>query len=1023
MPRKSPHPKFTDFFIENPVLAVVLALSLFLLGAYCAYDIPVRLYPKIDSKQIIVTTEYPGASSEAVQGYVTRTISKAVGNVNHLAYVQSKSVQGKSTVTAVLKLGADADTALTEIMSKVDKVKYLLPPEVFDPQISKKTTGSFPLFYLGFSSKSVPTEAITDFLQRDVLPRISALPGTADVTVQGPGSYAMRVELDPDRMASLGVSPQEVAKALKDNDCIASPGRTKGTYVLSNISLETGLSRPDEFRRLVVKKKGEGLIRLGDLAEVKLGPQNEDVLMAMNGKPGVFLTVTNAPEANPLNVAKEVEDTLNNEIKPLLPPGVTASKAYDATMFIRASIKEVVETLIKTIVIVLLVVILFLASIRSSLAPIAAVPLSIVGVFTLMLVMGFSLNILTMLAIVLAIGLVVDDAILITENATRHIENGKPPLEATIIGTREVSLAIIGMTVTLAAVFSPLAFMGGLTGSLFSEFAMTLVGAVAASAVVALFITPVLASKVLKGGEKKSAVARGLDKAVGGLQKVYGKVLRDFLTYRAGAVVIGAVLLGCCYFLYSGTPQELSPSEDQSLFVVQGKGPSYANVEYLDLFSTRLDEIAKNIPELSRYFVCNGYPSREAVFGIYSLVPWDQRTRSQKEIMQSVAPAIRDIAGLQCYTFGMPPLPGGYGLPIQIVLTTSKDFPLLFHYQEKMVQKAMNSGLFTYLKGSLQYDTPVTDIKIDRLKAAELGVTMADIGQAFGVFYNNDYVNRFINKGMAYQVIPRVKKPHQEVDRILDGQVKTAFGAMTPLSNFAKASRRTVPSALTQFDQLNSATISGSLTPGVTLGQALDYLQKLSKQVLPKNFRLDYTGQSRQYIQQGDRLLLAFAVAIVVIYLALCAQFNSFREPLIILLSVPGALCGALIPMYLGLATINIYTQVGLLTLTGLIAKHSILLVTMANEAQMEGNSKIEAAFKGGMIRLRPFLMTTAAMAAGVVPLLLADGAGAHSRFDIGLVLFSGMIFGSMAILIVVPVVYSFLAKDLSREQDKASAR
>lgn len=1020
MTDSSHHPRFTDFFIQRPTLAIVLALSIFLLGAYCAFKLPVRLYPKIDSKQIVVTTEYPGASAEAVQGYVTRTISKAVGGVDHLAYVKSKSVQGSSTVTAVLKLGADADAALTEVMSKVDKVKYLLPSEVFDPQIAKKTTGAFPLFYLGFSSKTVPTEAITDFLEREVLPRVSALPGTSDVGVQGSGTYAMRVDLNPDKMASLGVAPREVEQALLDNDCIASPGRTQNTYVLSDIRLETGLSRPEEFRRLVVKKEGEGLIRLEDLAEVRLGPQNKDVFMGINGEPGVFLTVTNAPGANPLSMAKKLEKTLEQDIRPLLPPGVKATKAYDATLFIRASVKEVIDTLGKTIFIVLLVVILFLASVRSSLAPIAAVPLSIVGVFSLMLLMGFSLNILTMLAIVLAIGLVVDDAILITENATRHIENGRSPLDASIIGTREVSLAIIGMTITLAAVFSPLAFMGGLTGSLFSEFALTLVGAVAASAMVALFITPALASRVLSSNQKKSLMARGLDRGIGGLQWVYGKVLRDFLTYRAGALLIGAILLGCCYFLYQGIPRELSPSEDQSLFVIQGKGPSYANLEYLKLFSAKLDRIAADIPELSKYFVCTGYPTREAVFGIYSLNPWGQRTRSQQEIMQSVAPAIRDIAGLQCYTFGMPPLPGGYGLPVQVVLTTSKDFPFLYAYQEKIVQKAMGSGLFTYLKGNLQYDTPVTDVRIDRLKAAELGVTMADIGQAFEFFYNNNYVNRFINKGLAYQVIPRVQQPHQAVDRILESQVKTMFGTMTPLSNFAEASHRTVPAALTQFDQLNSATISGSLSPGVTLGQALSYLQNLARQMLPKHFQLNYMGQSRQYIEQGDRLLVAFAVAIVVIYLALTAQFSSFREPLIILLSVPGALCGALIPLYMGLATMNIYTQVGLLTLTGLIAKHSILLVVMANEVQrVEGKSKIEAAFQGGMVRLRPFLMTTAAMAAGVVPLLMADGAGAHSRFDIGLVLFSGMLFGSVATLLVVPVVYTFIAKDLRGEKVK----
>ncbi|WP_051694258.1 efflux RND transporter permease subunit [Desulfohalovibrio reitneri] len=797
----------------------------------------------------------------------------------------------------------------------------------------------------------------------------------------------------------------------------------RADYVLSNIRLETGLSNPKAFRQLVVKKEGDGLIRLGELAEVKLGPRNDDVRMAINGSPGVFLTVTNAPGANPLRMAKRLEKALEQDIRPLLPPGVEATKAYDATLFIQASIKEVIGTLGKTIGIVLLVVVLFLASFRSSLAPMAAVPLSIVGVFTLMLVMGFSLNILTMLAIVLAIGLVVDDAILITENATRHIENGKSPLRASIIGTREVSLAIIGMTVTLAAVFSPLAYMGGLTGSLFSEFALTLVGAVAASAVVALFITPVLASRVLRSVERKNLLARWLDAVIAGIQWVYGKVLRDFLTYRAGALLIGATLLVCCGFLYSGTPKELSPSEDQSLFVVQGKGPAYANVDYLHLFSSRLDKIAASIPELSKYFVCNGYPNREAVFGIYSLVPWDERQRSQKEIMRSVAPAIRDIAGLQSYTFGMPPLPGGYGLPVQFVLATSKDFPLLHTYQEKMVQKAMRSGLFTYLKGSLQYDTPVTDIRIDRLKAAELGVTMANIGEAFGIFYNNDYVNRFTDRGLAYQVIPRARRLNQESDRILESQVKTAFGAMTPLSNFAEASRHTSPDALTQFDQLNSATISGSLAPGVTLGQALDHLQNVAKQVLPKDFQIDYTGQSRQYMQQGNRLLVAFLVAIIAIYLALTAQFNSFREPLIILLSVPGALCGALIPLYMGFATINIYTQVGLLTLTGLIAKHSILLVVMANEAQRsEGKSKIEAAFKGGMVRLRPFLMTTAAMTAGVVPLLLADGAGAHSRFDIGLVLFSGMLFGSMVILVVVPVVYSFLANDLRPEGTSLSA-
>lgn len=1009
---------FSEFFIRRPLAALVLNLLILLLGLYSLWQLPVRLYPKIDSYQIAITTEYPGASAEVIQGYITRTIASQVAGVDGLDFTHTKSIQGQSTVTMVLKMGADGDKALIEVMTRLQQVKYLLPAQAYDPQVVKTATGSMPLFYIGFCSDTVSTEAITDFLNRDIQPQIAAVAGVAQADILGAGTYAMRVDLDPLKMAALGISALQVQNALLENDFRAAPGQSEGTWVVSDIQLDSSVSTPEEFRRLVIKSTSDGLLRLEDVAKVELGPSDLNMINTMDGKPAVFITVSNTSSANPLEVGQALKRTLI-EIKPLLPPGVTAEMGYDATLFIRASVNEVFSTMSMTVGIVILVITLFLATWRSVVIPVIALPLSMIGACTLMLFMGFSLNILSMLAIILAIGLVVDDAILVAENTTRHIESGKPPMRAAIDASNEVGFAICGMTVTIVAVFSPLAFTGGLTGSLFREFAMTLAGAVVASAVVALTLSPVMGALVLKPNSEKSRLEKFLDQTMQGLSVFYRRTLSGFIDQPAAALLIAFTLLVSCIFLYSGTPQELAPAEDQSIFVVQGTGPQYANSDYLELFANELNTIATNIPEMEHSFVMTGYPDRQTVFGIYSLRPWDKRSRSQSQILNSVSPAIQNIAGLQCYTFGLPTLPGSSGLPVQVVLTTDLPNSQLYQSQEKLVNAGMTSGLFTFLQGSLKFNTPLLKMRVNRSKAAELGITMADLGQEFSLFTSDAYINRFIHSGMTYQVIPRLDRSRLTDEELLQGEIRTASGDMVPLSSLLSLERGVNPNALTQFDQLNSATISGSLAPGVTLGQALEYLQQTTKDSLPPSFKLDYTGETRQYVQEGNRLLIAFFVAIFIIFLVLAAQFNSLRVPLIVLITVPGALCGALIPLYLGMATINIFTQVGLLTLTGLIAKHSIMIVVMANKMQLTQNlSRKEAALEGALIRLRPFLMTSSAMAVGMIPLLFADGAGAHSRFDIGLVLFSGLFFGSVATLIVMPVLYSLMAENLQPQKE-----
>ncbi|AWO91247.2 MULTISPECIES: efflux RND transporter permease subunit [Bradyrhizobium] len=1009
---------FTDIFIRRPVLAIVVSLMILVLGLKSMTSLPILQYPRTQNAIVTVTTTYYGADPAVVAGFITTPLENAIAQANGIDYMTSTSQPSTSTITVNLRLNFDSGKALTEINTKVNSVLNQLPSGVQQPVLTVKVGQTIDAMYLGFSSDVLAPNQITDYLIRVVQPKLQAVSGVQTAELLGNKTFALRAWLDPIKLAAYGLTASDVSTALSSNDYIAGLGTTKGQMVQVNLTAATNLKSLQEFRDLVVKQAGASNVKLSDVANVTLGSEDYDSSVGFNGKRAVYIGIQVAPNANLLDVIKGVR-AVYPDIKAQQPEGLNSEIIYDSTDFVNSSIDEVIHTLLEALLIVTVVVFLFLGSWRSVLIPVIAIPLSLVGTFTMLLALGFSINLLTLLALVLAIGLVVDDAIIVVENVNRHLAEGTKPLQAAIMAARELAGPIVAMTIVLIAVYVPIGFQGGLTGALFTEFAFTLAGAVAVSAVIALTLTPMCCAFILKPANTgkptlNDRIVGFIDARMEALQHRYRRLLAGSLTTIPVTVVFAALVLSSIYWLYSNSKNELAPEEDQGAILMQSTLAPNATLQQKLLYSAEVYRRISAYAETAGVFQLDLTGS--SIAG-WVLKPWDKRDKTAAELQPVLQQEMAGVAGAKIVAFQLPPLPGASGLPIQFVIQTTDPFERLDGVAKAFTAEALKSGKFIFLDNDLKVDQPQTTVLIDREKTAQLGLKLSDVGGALGNMLGGGYVNYFGLDGRSYKVIPQVEQRQRlNADQVLNYYIKTSDGTSVPLSTVASLKTTTVPQSLNHFQQVNAATISGVAMPGVITGEALATLKEIADRTLPKGYTIDYGGQSRQFIQESSGFAATFGFALIIIFLALSAQFESFRDPLIILVSVPMSIAGALIFIMLGIkgASLNIYTEVGLVTLMGLISKHGILIVEFANELQHAGRSKRDAVIEATAIRLRPILMTTAAMVIGVMPLITATGAGAASRFNMGLVIASGLSIGTLFTLFVVPAFYILLAADHS---------
>jgi multidrug efflux pump len=1016
--------KFTDIFVNKPVLATVVSLFILLLGLRAATELNVRQYPELQNAVINVSTTYFGADANLIQGFITTPLEREVASAEGIDYLVSNSSAGISVIQAYLRLDYDPNEALTQIAAKVNKLRGELPEASEDPVVELQQGEQIAAMYLSFSSEMLSNNQITDYLVRVVEPKLATLEGVQRAQILGSGAFAMRIWMKPDRMAALQVTASDVYAALQSNNVLSAVGATKGQMVSVDLSARTDLRSEEEFRQLVVREQDGAIVRLADIADVELGSESYGSSVQFNGDKATFIGVFVSPDANALEVIQNVRRVWDEEIIPQLPEGLAGAIPYDSTVYIQDAISEVIRTIVEALVIVIVVIFLFLGSLRSVLIPAVAVPLSLVGALFLMLMLGFTINLLTLLAMVLAIGIVVDDAIIVLENIHRHIEEGMSPKDAALRGARELAWPVVAMTTTLVAVYLPIGFLGGLTGTLFVEFAFTLAGAVLISGVIALTLTPMMCAYLLKphseGGNGR--LATWLDTRFEGLRHRYQRRLHGALETKSVIAVFGALILVSCYFLFVSSPSELAPEEDQGFVFFVGESDAYSTLDYLQRYSDEVTRIAEETPEVRNIFQINGLGgggggSTTSALGGFVLAPWSERERSTKEVLEGdIQPKIGRIAGLNTFAVIPPALPsaGGDGTPVNFVIGGTAGLEQIQELAAGVLERAYASGKFIFLNTDLKIDKPRVDIVVDREKAAVLGIDMRTLSNDMAAMLSGGYANRFALDNRSYRVIPQVQRSDRlNPEQLGNYYTRTRSGELVPLSTLITLQDTVQPQTLKRFQQLNSVTISAVPRPGVTLGEALAILDGAAAEVLPPGFNVDYGGESRQFKNEGSALLFAFVFAIVVIYLVLAAQFESWRDPLIMLITVPMAICGAMIFVSLGLTTLNIYTQVGLLTLVGVISKHGILIVEFANTLQVErGLSKREAIEEAASIRLRPVLMTTAALVFAMVPLLIASGPGAASRFAMGVVIASGMTLGTLFTLFVLPAFYLYLARD-----------
>src|SRR5712672_593773 len=1006
--------KFTDIFIERPVLATVVSLTIFVLGLRSIGLLPVLQYPRTQNAVVTVTTVYVGADPALVAGFITAPLENSIAQANGIDYMSSVSRQSVSTITIALRLNYEVDKALTEINTKVNAVVNQLPPGSQQPVLTVTVGQTIAAMYIGFASDVLPPNKITDYLIRVVQPKLQAVEGVQSADILGGKLFAMRAWLDPDQLAAYNLTAADISSALAANNFLSAVGTTKGQMVQVNLTASTNLRSVEEFKNLVIKQQGGAVVRLSDVAKVTLGAEDYDSEVGFDGKKAVYIGISVAPAANLLDVIARVRNVFPG-IQAQLPQGLQGEIVYDSTKFVNSAIDEVISTLAQALVIVTLVVFAFLGSVRSVVIPTVAIPLSLVGTFTLMFALGYSINLLTLLALVLAIGLVVDDAIIVVENVNRHLDEGMKPVPAAIQGARELGGPIVAMTVVLVAVYVPIGFQGGLTGALFTEFAFSLAGAVAVSGVVALTLSPMMCAVFFRSSQDTGRFVELIDRNFEWFRGRYHRALHALLDTWPVVIVMGVLLVLVLVACFKFTKSELAPEEYQGVVLAHIQGPPNATAQQMQTYADQVFQIASQEPEYNQMFQITGVPTINQGIGGVLFKPWNQRTRSAHQLQLELQPKWAQIAGAQVFGFQFPPLPGSSGYPVQFVITTTEPFQNLNDVAQAVVAKALGQHAFYFADVDLKLDKPQATLEVDRDKVAALGLSQSDVGSALGAALGGGYVNYFSIAGRSYKVIPQV----QQVDRlnpeqVLDYYIRTPSGTTLPASTVAHIKYSVEPESINRFQQLNSVTIAG--VSGMAQGDILKLLKDALAEVAPSGYHLAYSGQSRQFVQESGGFFVTLGFAIIIVFLALAAQFESFRDPIVILMSVPLALLGAVMFMTMGFASLNIYTQVGLVTLLGLISKHGILIVQFANQLQRAGRSKREAIEEASSVRLRPILMTTAAMVLGVVPLVIASGAGAAGRHDMGLVIFAGLSIGTLFTLFVVPGVYMLIGADHSAQ-------
>ena len=994
---------FTDTFIRRPVLALVASLMLLLLGIQSAGELQVREYPILETSVVRVSTVYPGASARTMLGFVTTPLQRYLAKADGIDYISSSSSPGSSSIELHLRLGEDTRAVLSDVIAKVNEARYELPKDIEDPIVSSESMGE-ALMYIAFFSDELSIPQINDYLVRSVQPVLTTVEGVGEADLLGNKNFAMRVWLNPEKMAAFDVTAQDVRNALLRENYISTSGSTEGSWVLTSVEAATDISEPSEFENIVVRQEGERRVLLSDVSELELSNQNISFTSFSSGKETVFISIKTAPGANPLEVARRIHAVLP-KLAAEMPADLEVFIDYDASIYIDEAIYEVAKTILEAAAIVMLIIYLFLGSLRVVIIPLVAIPLSLIGALFLMYLLGFSINLLTLLAMVIAIGLVVDDAIVVVENVHRHIEEGATRMQASLRGARQVALPVIAMTLTLVAVYAPIGFLGGLTGALFTEFALTLAGAVVISGFVALTLSPMMCAYILKEKTEQGRFANRLDDLFLSLKNAYRRILSYALGNRGAGILFSVAIIVSLPALFALSQEELAPTEDSGGINVFASAPQYANIDYINRFLDQVVDIWKEIPEITHSWQVS---STRFIMGGLTLKPWDERTRTQEEIIEELQPHFLGISGLELFTFSEARLPGAEsGLPVNFVVASNESYVSLDGVTEELLNRARQSGLFMFVTKSLKFTRPEVTVSIERAKAARLGVSMQAIGDTLAIMLGESEVNRFSIEGRSYKVIPQAAPDFRLTMTELEKYyVRTGTGNLVPLSTLVTLDQKVEPGSLTQYQQLHSANIQGMMMPPHSLGEGLSFLENTLQEISPTGYRAGYEGESRRFMSERSSFALLFGLSMLIIFLVLSAQFNSFRDPLVVLIAVPMSIFGAVVPMAIGFVTLNIYTQIGLLTLIGLISKHGILIVDFANELASQGASREDAVIEAASLRLRPILMTTAATVIGVIPLVIASGAGANSRFSIGLMISAGMMVGTLFTLFVVPTFY-----------------
>ncbi|WP_150467298.1 efflux RND transporter permease subunit [Francisella sp. SYW-9] len=1018
--------KFIDIFICRPILSIAISLMIIVVGIGAYFTLQVRQYPFLDTANITITTDYPGANPSTIQAFITRPIEASVGATRGVDYMTSESALGESTITVYVKLGKDPDTVLSEVVQNVNAVLNKLPHDAYSPTIKLHPAASFPPFVLAFTSKSMTIPQISAYINAAIVPKLRAQGGLSDVNVWGSEPYAMRIFPNKDKMAEYGISPKDLNKAIASNSLISAGGTIQGPYLNYVLNPKTSLSTAQGYSDIVIKKSKNQIIRLKDIAKVKLGPQDYQKDVEFQGKPAILVGPVVSPDANILTVVDRLVKSVPG-IRKTLPNGLNLVVAYNSTVYIKDSINDVIYTLIESIIIVAFVIFLFLGSFRAVIIPIISIPLCLIGSFFLMKMMGFSINLLTLLAMILSIGLVVDDAIVVLENIHRYIEEGIAPFTATVKGAREVATPLILMCLTLIVVYAPIGMMSGLTGQLFTEFAYSLAGTVLISGIVAYTLSPMLCSKILKDNSSEAKFAKFINHIFDKLAFIYKEALTVALDIKPAFIVMAIVVLISCFVMGQGIKTELAPTEDQNFLGINAISPSAANINYLKKFSSLLGKVEAKIPGVKYSFTLDGVlGGPQSMAGGLFMKPSSKRSISQQNAQKLLQAKLNELPGVVPFSWQIPSLPGvAHGPDVALVIQSTSDYKSINQVTNNIIKKMKKSGLFSFVNSNLVFDDPITNINIDRKKAGSLGITMSDIAETLQNAYAGGYINYFFLKGYSFEVIPQLKREQMLTNEQLGNiyiesdKIDNMFNSQVPLSALVNFKTVGEPLTLNTFQQLNSATVSAMLSSGVSEGQAINYIRKMIGNDLPAGFSYSFSGGARQFIQNGNTMMIAFGFAVILIFLALSAQFESFRDSLVILITVPMAISGALIPLYLGQffgkdwASLNIYTQLGLVTLIGLISKQGIMVVEFANKLQLEkGLNKYEAIIRSSSLRLRPILMTVTAMIVGVLPLVVATGPGSVSRECIGIVISSGLLIGVVFSLFILPIIYMYISSD-----------